>query len=127
MLVTVPAGPELWSAHDESHHHKRRYTEETLRQLMNRPEGGPLYLSHFNVLLFPVVWFVRWMKRLTGQTGAPDDVLPGAFVNRVLRAVFGSERHWVGRLRCPFGVSLVAVAQATGSRHDWRPVGERIA
>src|SRR5579872_4427310 len=35
ILVTVPANPWLWSSHDVAHHHQRRYTAKTLREIFD--------------------------------------------------------------------------------------------
>ena len=34
ILITVPAHPWLWSAHDVVNHHKRRYTRRTLKAVI---------------------------------------------------------------------------------------------
>ena len=36
LLVTVPANPWMWSAHDVAHHHHRRYRKRELAQLARR-------------------------------------------------------------------------------------------
>ena len=32
LLLTVPANPWMWSAHDAAHHHFRRYTKKQLER-----------------------------------------------------------------------------------------------
>ena len=111
ILITVPAFPWMWSAHDVVNHHKRRYTRRTLRRLV---EGAGLKLelmSWFNSLLFPLAAAARLSGRITGKEES-DDKLPPAPVNRLFEAIFGLERYAIGRLPFPPGVSLVAVASA---------------
>ncbi len=110
ILVTVPAFPALWSMHDERHHHFRRYTKASLTKVAAEAGLRVSYSSYFNFFLFPVAVAARAVKRLTGSD-APDDTLPQGWVNRVLTQTFAAERHLVGRLRLPIGLSLAAVLE----------------
>lgn len=111
MLLTVPAFPFLWSRHDETHHHKRRYLKAQL--LARAREAGvvPVRLTYFNSLLFPLIAGVRLVKNLFGIDGGDDEAVPPLPLNRLLGAVFASERHLVGRLPLPAGVSLLMLAR----------------
>ncbi len=111
MVMTVPAFPFLWSKHDEIHHHFRRYTRPQLTQNLRDAGFEVEYISYFNSLLFPVVIAMRFAKNILGMEETPDDGMPPKGLNRILHSVFSSERHWIGKISVPFGVSLVAVAQ----------------
>jgi hypothetical protein len=111
LVVTVPAHPWMWSAHDVVNHHKRRYSKRELRSLI---ESSPLRLDaigYFNSLLFPVAVAERLSSKLRGKDEA-DLSLPPALINTALERVFAAERHLVGRLPLPPGLSLFAVASA---------------
>jgi SAM-dependent methyltransferase len=117
LLCTVPAFPFLWSAHDEAHHHFRRYRDGLLRGQLQQAGFEVRWSSHFNAWLFPAVAAVRLAQRvLPRRTDAPaaqsDLALPPpAPVNALLERLFASERHVLVRGgRLPFGVSLAAVA-----------------
>lgn len=110
LLLTVPAAPWMWSAHDVAHHHKRRYTARTLRAALAAGGFRVRHMSHFNTLLFPLIAGVRLLGKLTGRSGG-DDALPSPRVNGTLAALFAAERHWVTRGKAPFGVSLLAIAE----------------
>lgn len=110
ILVTVPAFPALWSKHDERHHHFRRYTRASLAKVAAEAGLRVSYSSYFNFFLFPVAVAARAIKRLTGSD-VPDDTLPQPMVNRTLSRIFGMERHLVGKLRLPVGLSLAAVLE----------------
>jgi SAM-dependent methyltransferase len=110
LLLTVPANPWMWSAHDAAHHHFRRYTRKQLEELFLRSGLEVQLLSYFNTLLFPLVAAARLVGKVTRKEAA-DDRLPSAPVNSVLNAVFGLEAALIGRLPMPFGVSLVAVVR----------------
>lgn len=109
LLVTVPAWPWMWSAHDEVNHHHRRYTKTTLRDAI---EGAGLTLRRidwFNSALFPPIAGVRLLHRLQGKDDS-DDALPSPAVNAALERVFAAERYLIGRVPMPPGVSLAAIA-----------------
>ena len=110
LVLTVPAMPWLWSAHDVAHHHQRRYTSRKLRQALTDAGFKPKHSGHFNSLLFPLIVGARAVGKLTGRAGG-DDAMPSRAVNAVLKRVFGVEKLWVGRVKVPFGVSLAAVAE----------------
>ncbi|MBV9842903.1 MAG: class I SAM-dependent methyltransferase [Sphingomonadaceae bacterium] len=112
LLLTVPASPWMWSAHDLAHHHQRRYTARTLRSALTANGFRIAHLSHFNTILYPVIAAARMLGKLMGREGG-DDAMPPAPVNRLLGAVFGAERHVAVRGSLPFGVSLLAVAEPT--------------
>lgn len=110
LLLTVPANPWMWSAHDAAHHHFRRYTRRQLEELFLRSGLKIQLLSYFNSLLFPLVAAARIAGKLTRRRSA-DDELPAGPINSVLNAIFGLEAGLIGRLPLPFGVSLVAVVR----------------
>jgi SAM-dependent methyltransferase len=110
LLLTVPANPWMWSAHDVAHHHYRRYSKKQLASLFRQAGFEVQLLSHFNSLLFPLVAAARIAGKLVGRESA-DDSLPSAPVNAVLNWVFGLEAALLGRVPMPFGVSLVAVVR----------------
>ena len=111
LVMTVPAHQWMWSAHDVVNHHKRRYSKNALKRLV---DGSPLRLhklGYFNSLLFPLAMADRFASKLRRKEDA-DLKLPSAPLNSALEAVFRTERHFVGRLPLPPGLSLFAVASA---------------
>lgn len=111
LLITVPACPWLWSRHDETHHHRRRYRKSELVRVVEAAGLTPVKVSYFNTLLFPAVVGLRLLRRLFGIEGPDDDAMPPRLLNRALATVFASERHLVGRLPFPAGVSLLMLAR----------------
>jgi SAM-dependent methyltransferase len=111
-MMTVPAHPWMWTAHDVANHHKRRYSKRALRALI---DGSPMRLEkigYFNSLLFPLAVADRAAAKLRGKDDG-NVSLPPTPLNSALEAVFGAERYLVGRLPLPPGLSLFAVASAT--------------
>lgn len=112
VVVTVPACPWLWSYHDESFGHYRRYTGGELRERLTASGFQIVWLSHFNSLLFPLAASVRMLKKAFA-VGEPhtDFRMPPSLLNSFLANLLASERLLVGRMRSPLGLSLQAVAR----------------
>jgi len=107
ILVTVPAHPWLWSAHDEANHHKRRYTRASLRAAVAGAGLRLDRLSWFNSLLFPVAAAARVLGKASGQSMTGDSLpRPLAWL---LEQTFAAERYAVGRVPLPPGLSLLAL------------------
>jgi SAM-dependent methyltransferase len=110
LLVTVPAMPWLWSAHDVAHHHQRRYTARSLSDVFAKAGFRLRHRTYFNSILFPLIVLARAANKIAGREGG-DDAMPPRPVNAMLERLFGAERYWVTRRSLPFGVSLAAVAE----------------
>jgi SAM-dependent methyltransferase len=109
ILITVPAHQWMWSAHDVVNHHHRRYSKASLAKAIATAGLTHNGLRYFNSLLFPVAVAARLAGRLTGKDDS-DDSPPAAPVNAVLEKVFGIERHLVGRVPLPPGLSIITLA-----------------
>jgi Methyltransferase domain len=120
-LLTVPADPALWSPHDESFGHYRRYRLTDFQSLWAGLPVDTHMVSYFNARLRPVIKSVRWWNRLRKQSAGAagtDFSLPPRPMNRLLSAVFAGEAERLvdlaaGRrlLGYRHGVSLVALIQ----------------
>ena len=108
ILVTVPAYQWMWSAHDLAHHHKRRYSKRGLRRVAEAAGLRVRRIGYFNSLLFPLAAMVRIAGKMVGKTSS-DDTLPPRPLNALFKRIFGLERHMVGRVPFPAGVSIFAL------------------
>lgn len=111
ILITVPAFQWMWSGHDVVNHHHRRYTRQTLKAAIADAGLKVELITYFNSLLFPLAAAARLWGRLRGKEDS-DDALPPAPVNALFETLFGLERHAIGRLPFPPGVSIAAVVSA---------------
>jgi SAM-dependent methyltransferase len=114
IMVTVPAYQWMWGAQDEISHHHRRYTRRRLLASLERSGLRPVRATYFNTVLFPPIAAIRLVRRLVPGPSAPrsdfEDTPPGR-LNALLTRVFGLEAAIVPRLRLPFGVSVLALAE----------------
>jgi SAM-dependent methyltransferase len=112
-LFTVPAFMFLWSGHDVALHHHRRYRRGQLASVVEAEGFHVDWLSYYNVGLFPAVAAIRVLRKLTGGGAEKADVAAGEGpLATVLETAFAFERHLVGRIPAPAGVSLIGVARA---------------
>jgi SAM-dependent methyltransferase len=119
-IVTVPANEKLWTEHDVSHGHYRRYSMESFTTLWAGAGVDTTLLSYFNSRLLPLVYTVRqwerWRGKAFGEAGT-DLRLPPRPVNSVLRKIFAGEsavlRRHFGKPGSAYrdGVSLIGVFQ----------------
>lgn len=109
ILITVPAHPWMWSAHDVVNHHHRRYTRRTLAAAMEKAGLEWRKFGYFNSLLFPAAVAARFVGKLTGKEDSDDSPPPGP-INTAFEHIFALERHMVGRVPMPPGLSLVTLA-----------------
>ena len=128
LLITVPAGMELWSPHDVAVGHFRRYSRPQLEALWaTEPVSVPL-VSYFNARLYPAVRLARFWTRRTGCSGGEAETdfrVPPAPFNRLLDQIFASEaavltgllgkKPGTGFRR---GVSLIAVLKKKGGQRN---------
>lgn len=108
ILITVPAFPWLWSAHDVSNHHFRRYTRASLARAVADAGLTLEFSGWFNSILFPLAAVARLWDRLTGSQSS-DDSLPAAPVNTLFESLFALERYALGRFPLSPGVSIAAI------------------
>lgn len=110
ILITVPAHPWMWSAHDVVNHHQRRYTKPALARAIADAGLTHSGLLYFNSLLFPLAAAARIAGRLSGREDS-DDAPPPAPLNALFEGIFGLERHLLGRIPLPPGVSIITLAR----------------
>ena len=114
LLVTVPAYPWLWSAHDLVLKHRRRYRKAELGQKLLAAGFRLARLVHFFGLFFPLMLPVRIGQK---RWGSPEETIsyePWPPLNRLLLALARAEVRLLDHLALPFGTTLVGLAQKPG-------------
>ncbi len=115
LLITVPAYPSLWSPLDVMLHHKRRYTQPQLREVVMSAGFSIKHLTYFNTLLFPVALVRRVAAKMTGMQSMGDLEIPGKTLNSILKKIFELERPLLPKASLPFGLSLLCWAEKTSA------------
>jgi SAM-dependent methyltransferase len=113
LLVTVPAYRWLWSQHDDSHHHLRRYTRRELRGRLAGAGWRPVLQTYFNALLLPPIALVRLLaRRRPPRDGRSDYQLTKGPLNRALELPLRAAAALIGLgARFPAGVSIGMVCR----------------
>jgi SAM-dependent methyltransferase len=113
LLVTVPAYQWLWSQHDDSHHHLRRYTAGRLRERVVAAGWKPVIETYFNTALLPPIAAVRTVaRRKSPRDGRTDYQLTGGALNDLLALPMRGEAALIARgARLPAGVSIGMVCE----------------
>ena len=108
LLVSVPAFAHLWSGHDVSHQHKRRYIKTDLQDVLLRSGFVVDFIGYFNTHLYPLIAVKRILNRILKKDGG-DLAMPPKALNCILYKIFSCERLWLGKIPIPFGVSIGAL------------------
>jgi SAM-dependent methyltransferase len=113
LLVSVPAYAFLWSAHDVSLHHQRRYTRGMLRDSLRRNGFAPRRITYGMASILAPVALVRWASNLLPARGQPRStyVPTPAPLNTWLAGLLRLEAAWLMRADLPFGTSVLALAE----------------
>ena len=113
VIVSVPAFAALWSQHDETFQHRRRYLRGALVDVITRAGFRVEWSSYTNVAVFAPALVWRTLRRWTGVApGARTDFFHApAPLNDVLVALYRWEAAFLRRRSLPFGVSVACVAR----------------
>jgi dolichyl-phosphate beta-glucosyltransferase len=111
LVVTVPAHTWLWSAADEQLGHVRRYARPALAAELAASGFEPVLLTHVFSWLVPPVFLTRKLL----SVGSPELGLDrtSLTLDMAAMALTCAERQLLGRVRVPFGTSILCVAVRT--------------
>ncbi len=117
VIITVPAFQILWSSHDEVNLHRRRYSTRQLRTAVEAAGFETIRLTYTNTMLFLPVLAFRLLKKTfrrgaNGSTASEADIgHVSAPVNWLLLRLLRAETWAFGKMKRPFGVSILMVAR----------------
>lgn len=109
-VLSVPAYMSLWSEHDVSLHHYRRYDRESLRRTLARNGFEVVRITYAMATILPAVAVYRWISRLRPHRGpaVASYVATPEPLNRWLIAILGLEARALRYTDLAFGTSLLA-------------------
>jgi SAM-dependent methyltransferase len=108
VVLTVPAFPVLWTAHDDYNHHLRRYRRKDLEQEIAAAGLKILLIRHYFHWLFPLKLLAASIEKMRSAQQLPATV-PPKFINTLLYSISRIEQWLTRRVHPPFGSSLIAV------------------
>lgn len=113
VIVGVPAFQLLWSQHDVTFHHYRRYSAAQLVAAVSATGLRVERITYTNFLVFPVAacWRILSHRLGLGRVAPTHDFwrLPG-WLNAALVRVYRLEAWLLRHCDLPFGVSVVCIA-----------------
>jgi len=114
MIIAVPAFQALWSQHDETFEHRRRYTGKQLEAVARAAGLEPERTTYTNTIVFPAaaVWRLFSYRLGLGRFAPKHDfwAIP-RWLNSLLIRAYRLEAWLLRRVDLPFGVSVVCVAR----------------
>jgi SAM-dependent methyltransferase len=121
LIVTVPAGPALWSDLDVALGHFRRYRRDTLLTEVAPIGFEPLVVRYIYACLVPAAALLRALPYRLGRRKSEGDVLASvrqeldvsSALDKAARLVLSCEEQLSRAVALPFGLSLVAVFRRT--------------
>ena len=113
ILVTVPAHPRLWGAHDRRLSHVRRYTSDRLHDLADGSGAEEVFFTAFNVTLAPIAAALRLAEHFPFVSFGDQERMPPRAINALFARIFSAERHAVRRMSIPFGLSYGLILRRT--------------
>ena len=113
LLISVPAFNALWSQHDVTHEHRRRYRKPELVSVVRKAGFTVEWSSYTNFFVFPPALAWRLLRRWAGVApGMRTDFFNApAPLNAALVGTYRAEAALLRRLVLPFGVSVACVAR----------------
>ncbi len=111
VLITAPAYQWLWSEHDESLHHFRRYTAAGLHQLLNRHGFRTLKRTYAISICFPLIVGYRLLRSLSSKKRSTSYVRVPRWINSLLAGILSLEGYLLSRRNIPFGTSVLMIGE----------------
>jgi SAM-dependent methyltransferase len=108
ILITVPAYSWLWSDHDASLHHHRRYNKKLISSIV--PASGTIQrISYCIVFSLPLVVGFRFINKLLGRKGDSETSYVNVphFVNTLFTNLLGIEAKAHKIMTFPAGTSMI--------------------
>lgn len=112
VIITVPALMSLWTNHDLSHDHKRRYILKELKSKIKTAGFKIEKISYYNSLLFIPIYIIRQINKIFKKQKTYSDAkkIP-RFINGILKYIFTFEKNILKYFNFPIGVSIIAICK----------------
>lgn len=121
LMITVPAYQWLWSGHDESLHHYRRYTVSELHRKANLAGFDVRKRSYAITFSFPLIVMYRFLNSLTSKKQRTSHVYLPRPINWFFASILRVEGTVLEFINMPFGTSVLMVAQKPRRHNHSQP------
>lgn len=113
IVITSPALMQLWSVHDVSFNHFRRYSVTELTEKLREAGFEVEFISYWTFLLLPPVYLFRKARSMLSRKPKSDFFMEmPKFANKLL-GIFMKLECWLlkKKIRLPLGVSVFCIAR----------------
>lgn len=115
IILTVPAYPWLWSKWDEILHHKKRYTINTLKEILVANNFNPIKITYlYSFLILPLLIIRKIKQNISKDFYQSDFKLSNPLFNSLLNNLSKFEFLLAENFYIPFGTSILVVAKNNG-------------
>ncbi len=111
IIITVPAYQWLWSEHDESLNHFRRYTASGLHILCNQNHLSVYSRTYIITFCFPLIVAYRAIRHFFNTKHSTSYVRLPKWVNFIFTKIVEAEGAIVQFVNLPFGTSVLLVVK----------------
>ena len=112
ILISVPAFSFLYSSHDIALQHYRRYDCPDLLRMIKACSLEIKYKTYWNFSVFPVLFFIRLLKKLFNHKQKLKKVLFPEWSNKLLNKIISLENRLIAAgFVPPFGLSIYLVLE----------------
>lgn len=115
IIITVPAFSWLWSKWDEVLHHKKRYTVNTLKEILVANNFHPIKMTYlYSFLVLPLLIIRKNKQNISKDFYESDFRLSSSLINILLNNLSRLEFLLAKNFYIPFGTSILVVAKNNG-------------
>ncbi|MEA2036096.1 MAG: class I SAM-dependent methyltransferase [Nanoarchaeota archaeon] len=114
LIVFVPAFKSLWSPHDETNFHQRRYSKSSLVNLFKKADFKIIKSSYWNFSLFPIICTVKILQRsfVNKKQKIPSQLFGvNRITNKFLISLIKLENKYLKKFNFPWGISVFVVGE----------------
>jgi SAM-dependent methyltransferase len=116
LILLTSAYRFLWGAHDDTVHHKRRYTLGQIKRMAKDAGFSARKASYVNTFLFIPIAAARMAQNIlgfrSGRKGGHSDITKAnPFINAVLYRVLQAEAQIMKMINYPFGVGILFIGK----------------
>jgi len=108
-LFTVPAFMWLYSRHDQTHGHYKRYDRTSIKKMLKLAGYKKIRISYFMTLLFPLAVIERTLEKHRAKDASMR--VPGSMLNTLFYLIFSLESVFIGKINFPYGLSIIVMAE----------------
>jgi len=111
VIISVPCFNILWSHHDETSKHFRRYTLSEIRGKIEKQNFIIDDCYYFNFILFAPILFYRKLSKIFNLKNKNDININNKIINQIFKIIFRLDVNIAKHLKPKFGVSCLLICR----------------